>query len=787
MTKSEKNDPSTLILKMIGGTLDGKLLPVTTQKCFLSGGDNKDSGQCTIIRGPSGTALRAVNTVVYVNGKPDSVHWLKDGDAIAIGQMRMVVQQLGYYPQTAAKPVENSEQTKSVAADAKKPTETANQVKHKTPQLAGTTTASEVAPERKNETASKPEALGDGSNDVVNDKADLQSKPAPKTSDELSAVDQKANEARLERALQSLAGFDKDSTPEETTEKLVEQRLDDLENELDSHEKSYSEPMPVQPTSSDTPKTDSPSTKVNEDAEPAAKVETNTTAKHEVGDESMQTAGTFETTTVESTQNALPPLTTPVADSEEQATESPVDTPSNDLEVSDEEQAQLDDIIQRLGMASSEKTEEEVEDASASETSDTPKTDSPSTKVNEDAEPAAKVETNTTAKHEVGDESMQTADTFETTAESARDALPPLTIPVADSEEQAAESPVDSPSNDLEVSDEEQAQLNDIMQRLGMASGEKTEEEVEDASASEKTPHRQFAPTILAQESETSESETSESVVTEAETAEAETPEAEIEASTQEFADEPKAEEVPEQPAPAGEQQSVAEILARMKSEGKLDQFESPEGDNIASETPQPEAAPAPTSEAETVQPQPEPASEADPQQPAEEEEEDASVQDYMDQLFNRLRGDETEPEATTSESAKEKPKPVATTPAPQPEEAPSPKPTTPEPPTKVMEPSEYVPKQKAPEVKTDIQALRQLANKQKTNAVSKSHKAKSKLEQAIVSYVAGGAFAGTLAFGWIAKSFFDPAGILASICFVVSIVALSRYLSNKKKMKELN
>ena len=168
---------------------------------------------------------------------------------------------------------------------------------------------------------------------------------------------------------------------------MVEQRLDDLENELDSHEKSYSEPMPVQPTSSDTPKTDSPSTKVNEDAEPAAKVETNTTAKHEVGDESMQTAGTFETTTVESTQNALPPLTTPVADSEEQATESPVDTPSNDLEVSDEEQAKLDDIIQRLGMASSEKTEEE-EDASASETSDTPKTDSPSTKVNEDAEPA---------------------------------------------------------------------------------------------------------------------------------------------------------------------------------------------------------------------------------------------------------------------------------------------------------------------------------------------------------------------------------------------------------------
>ena len=93
---------------MVGGKLDGKRLKVTTQKCFLSGGDNPNSGQCTIVRGPEGTQLRATSEV-YVNGIPGTLHWLKEGDGIEIGQMRMVVQQLGHYPETIEKRGEASE------------------------------------------------------------------------------------------------------------------------------------------------------------------------------------------------------------------------------------------------------------------------------------------------------------------------------------------------------------------------------------------------------------------------------------------------------------------------------------------------------------------------------------------------------------------------------------------------------------------------------------------------------------------------------------------------------
>ena len=219
MTMSDKIDPSTLILKIVGGTLDGKLLPVTTQKCFLAGGDDPNSGQCTIIRGPSGTALRSIDKIVYVNGKPDSVHWLQEGDGIAIGQMRMVVQQLGFFPNSAENQARHLAQIKAAESEAEKPTEKAShviatsQVERKTPQLAGTAAGNEVASEQTTEAAPKSDASKDPSSDTSSNTEASQSEPAPKTRNELSEDEQKANEARLERALQSLAGLDKDSTP----------------------------------------------------------------------------------------------------------------------------------------------------------------------------------------------------------------------------------------------------------------------------------------------------------------------------------------------------------------------------------------------------------------------------------------------------------------------------------------------------------------------------------------------------------------------------------------------
>ena len=216
-----------------------------------------------------------------------------------------------------------------------------------------------------------------------------------------------------------------------------------------------------------------------------------------------------------------------------------------------------------------------------------------------------------------------------------------------------------------------------------------------------------------------------------------------------------------------------------MKSEGKLDDFDTPSDDSAASLTAE-VAEPAPTPE-----PVPEPVSQPSEQQESDLQQSDSpegDVQDYMNQLFQRLRGDDAEA-AEAAAPTPDKPKPAG---ASKPEASSQPKPEAPpKPRPAILEESEFIPKQRAPEAHTDIRALRQLANKQKTNAVSDSFQAKSKFEQSVTSYVAGGALAATVAFGWIAKSIYDPAGILAVICFVISIVALIRYLSNLKKSKE--
>ena len=258
------------------------------------------------------------------------------------------------------------------------------------------------------------------------------------------------------------------------------------------------------------------------------------------------------------------------------------------------------------------------------------------------------------------------------------------------------------------------------------------------------------------------------------------------EVTGEEVTEEEVTEEVVESAGTADPQsESVADILARMKSEGKLDDFDAPTDDNADSPTLE-EAEQEPTPE-----PVPEPVSQSSEQQEPELQQSDSpegDVQDYMNQLFQRLRGDDAGAEAAAVAAptpAADKPKPTE---ASKPEASSQPKTESPKKPRPaILEASEFVPKQRAPEAHTDIRALRQLANKQKTNAVSSSFQAKSKFEQAVTSYVAGGALAATVAFGWIAKSIYDPAGILAVICFIISLVALARYVSNLKKSKNSN
>ena len=669
MTKLDKTALSTLILKMVGGKLDGKRLKVTTQKCFLSGGDNPNSGQCTIVRGPEGTQLRATSEV-YVNGIPGTLHWLKEGDGIEIGQMRMVVQQLGHYPETIEKRGEASEAVSKPTESAAVETEASGRAPNAAQNAPLQTTGGKESNDQGKPHSDQPIESTPKSKNTSPASSGTTDSPSTKKPtiaairSSLSEEEKTANEARLERALQSLAGIGEDSTSPQTTENLVDQRLDALENELESHEKSYSEPMPYAPTEGAEDVEDDPQT---------AASEINTSVENEAA-ESNDLDKAFEPT-AETARQALPPLLAPLS----------------------------------MLKADAEKENE--------------------------------------------------------LSQSTSESTPPQTV------ESTSDSASDSASDDNETLDEEQAKLDEIMQRLGVGTGNKDESESTDTSEDDQPPVSEQSTSLEASpDLETTEPTVAatEEEVTKEETAEEET------------AEEEATEEVTESADTAETQsESVADILARMKSEGKLDDFDTPSDDSAASLTAE-VAEPAPTPE-----PVPEPVSQPSEQQESDLQQSDSpegDVQDYMNQLFQRLRGDDAEA-AEAAAPTPDKPKPAG---ASKPEASSQPKPEAPpKPRPAILEESEFIPKQRAPEAHTDIRALRQLANKQKTNAVSDSFQAKSKFEQSVTSYVAGGALAATVAFGWIAKSIYDPAGILAVICFVISIVALIRYLSNLKKSKE--
>ena len=704
MTKLDKTALSTLILKMVGGKLDGKRLKVTTQKCFLSGGDNPNSGQCTIVRGPEGTQLRATSEV-YVNGIPGTLHWLKEGDGIEIGQMRMVVQQLGHYPETIEKRGEASEAVSKPTESAAVETEASGRAPNAAQNAPLQTTGGKESNDQGKPHSDQPIESTPKSKNTSPASSGTTDSPSTKKPtiaairSSLSEEEKTANEARLERALQSLAGIGEDSTSPQTTENLVDQRLDALENELESHEKSYSEPMPYAPTEG--------AEDVENDPQTAAS-EINTSVENEAA-ESNDLDEAFEPT-AETARQALPPLLAPLS----------------------------------MLKADAEKENE--------------------------------------------------------LSQSTSESTPPQTV------ESTSDSASDSASDDNEILAEEQAKLDEIMQRLGVGTGNKDESESTDTSEDDQPPVSEQStsleaspdlettePTVAATEEEVTKEETAveETAVEEAaleeaaleETAEEEATEEEAaveETAEEEAAVEEATEEVTESADTAETQsESVADILARMKSEGKLDDFDTPSDDSAASLTAE-VAEPAPTPE-----PVPEPVSQPSEQQESDLQQSDSpegDVQDYMNQLFQRLRGDDAEA-AEAAAPTPDKPKPAG---ASKPEASSQPKPEAPpKPRPAILEESEFIPKQRAPEAHTDIRALRQLANKQKTNAVSSSFQAKSKFEQSVTSYVAGGALAATVAFGWIAKSIYDPAGILAVICFVISIVALIRYLSNLKKSKE--
>ena len=98
--------PNDLVLRLIGGKLDGQLFTVRNEKCLLSDLspdiENPEDHRCVIFRGEKGVAFRSYSDRVLCNGAKVSVQWLKKSDLIKLtDNFSVEVYQLGVYKKKA--------------------------------------------------------------------------------------------------------------------------------------------------------------------------------------------------------------------------------------------------------------------------------------------------------------------------------------------------------------------------------------------------------------------------------------------------------------------------------------------------------------------------------------------------------------------------------------------------------------------------------------------------------------------------------------------------------------
>ncbi len=98
MTTNMDFTSSDLVLRLVDETQTGEFYPIKTQKCLLRNNvKHEQDGRlhCAIFRGPNGTAIQSRGTSIIVNGKEVESEWLKRGDKIELGDSQFEVYQLG--------------------------------------------------------------------------------------------------------------------------------------------------------------------------------------------------------------------------------------------------------------------------------------------------------------------------------------------------------------------------------------------------------------------------------------------------------------------------------------------------------------------------------------------------------------------------------------------------------------------------------------------------------------------------------------------------------------------
>lgn len=216
--------------------------------------------------------------------------------------------------------------------------------------------------------------------------------------------------------------------------------------------------------------------------------------------------------------------------------------------------------------------------------------------------------------------------------------------------------------------------------------------------------------------------------------------------------------------------ESVADVLARMRESGAIDQ-PLPGESNFGSE-------PVETNHNMTAPVAPAPVQEP-PANPSGDD--DASVQEYMNQLMQRLRGGEPVAAPPTQETAPAAT--VAATVASDPQVEKSKEDLIPENPMSV---TEFRPQNTAPEKSSTLNALRQIANQSVENAINKSAREKN-IETSLI-YLGGSGvslFFSAILFT-LSNGIFDMSFLLA-IVFAIGCVAMCfKYLSAHSERNKL-
>lgn len=717
MTTTQPFDPSMLVLKMIGGALDGKLLPINTQKCFLTGGEKQSEGQCAIIRGPGGTALKSVGTPVVVNERTDNLHWLQEGDTIKIGETIMYVEQLGRFGDEVENASVPSETPHEITQDERSTDAHSTQTSVST----GSTAVNEILTQLQ---ASANEAAADeavGSSIETPDTAQTETDPELKTDtapevqsrDTARPTDTEANEL-LARALRSLESANLDAPPasiapvppveepqqEVSAEENVDNTLAEIQSQLDSQIQSYSStPETSTVTNASNDQIDSPSPTESPEAKDS---------------ENPNNADQFATPKIELPIAETPPeIQTLNEDPQSEAVQPGPELPPSPIadsqpEPQPQELTQLADIMRSLQSSPELETADEAPTPTSSPNVQSESNDAGTP----DAEPNPPTQEPETTSAPAFDMASFTS-RLQSQANATSDASAAPLEPQGNAG-MPAETAEPAPMMDLptESTDTYSETLN---------------------QNSESTT---LQPNAFSPETELK-------------------PVEEMPVATP---------QQPASPSANAGNESVAEVLARMQSQGQLDNFQVPSDSIVPEETMTPEmVAPEPLQSAPALEPAPQPT------EPTESEGGDGSVQDYMNQLFQRLRGSDAPDVAIPNEPSA--PAPTVIPPSPQQAAENQPKEVE-----RLLSATEYVPKQQAPEVKSDLEAMRLVANAQSRKAVQISATKKTRVDQTLQQCLAAGCFVAMLVFAYMAESWTDSNALAAFGCGCVCLMASVRF-----------